>query len=657
MDISKVLIANRGECALRIHHTLRKMGLKSVMIFSDADRGSEHVSGADEAYRIGPGPSSESYLCQDLILKIAKQSGCIGIHPGYGFLAENAEFAKKVIDAELLWIGPKPDLINLFGDKVAARRIMQKFNIPLLPGTVDPVEDVQEIRDLVSEIGFPIIIKASGGGGGKGMRVVNSESELEANLEICKSEAQRSFGKSTVFIEKYVQEGHHIEFQILGDKHGKAWHFGHRECSVQRRHQKIIEESPSLVVQHGEDDELLSKLIEVCTELGYDSLGTFEFLKTSDGEYFFLEMNTRLQVEHSVTEMTWGVDLVELQIKVALGQNLQIQNKEPRGAAIECRIYAENPLRNFAPSPGMVETVNFAEDKDLRVDSYLRNGLEVPLFYDPMIAKLTVWGKNRNAARLKMIEVLANSSLHGIPNNLAFHDYILRHPDFGAGKIHTNYLNDCWEELSAQFCTERKRFLLLSAAVARMRLGWHANHSDLGFRIVESESENGLEDLKCALIIDQGGHHLVITDEGLDLKVELVILDSQKDGMLILHRSKPYFVSIDQQDNHFKCNIGPWNFDLEIFEAGSLPVSALGNAAKVSDNVVISPINGKIIRVLSKLGEVVQQGEVLIILEAMKMENEIRAPISGEIQAIVDEIGLSVEKGQKLFELKPQSED
>ncbi len=657
MDISKVLISNRGECALRIHNSLRRMGMKSVMVFSDADRGSEHVRVADEAYRIGPGPSSESYLCQDLIIDIAQKSECIAIHPGYGFLAENAEFAQKVINAGLLWIGPKPDLINLFGDKVAARQIMQKFDIPLLPGTVDPVEDVQEIRDLVSEIGFPIIIKASGGGGGKGMRVVYSEAELEANLEICKSEAQRSFGKSAVFIEKYVQEGHHIEFQILGDKHGKAWHFGHRECSVQRRHQKVIEESPSMVVKNEEVEELLSKLIQVCTELEYDSLGTFEFLKTNDGQYFFLEMNTRLQVEHSVTEMTWDIDLVELQIQAAMGYDLQIQNKVPKGSAIECRIYAEDPLANFAPAPGIVDTVNFAVDEDVRVDSYLRDGSEVPLFYDPMIAKLTVWGENRNAARLKMVEVLAKSSLHGIPNNIAFHDYILRHPDFGAGRIHTNYLNHCWEALCTEFSMERKRFLLLCAAVARMRLGWHSSHFDLGFRIMDNEMQSGLDDLKCALIKDLGGHHLIITDESSDLKVELVVLDSQKDGMLILHRSKPYFVHVNQENSRFKCSIGAWNFDLQIFEPGSLPVTALGNAAKASDNIVISPINGKIIRVLGKAGDVAQQGEVLIILEAMKMENEIRAPLTGEIQMIVDEIGLSVEKGQKLFELKPQMED
>ncbi|MEE2924830.1 MAG: biotin carboxylase N-terminal domain-containing protein, partial [bacterium] len=414
MDISKVLIANRGECAIRIQNTLRSMGMKSVIIFSDADRGSEHVRLADEAYRVGAGPSAESYLRQDLIIEIAHNANCIAIHPGYGFLAENSEFAKKVIDAGLIWIGPNPDLIDLFGDKVAARRIMQKFEIPLLPGTVDPVEDTDEITDLVSEIGFPIIIKAAGGGGGKGMRIVSSEDELASSLEICKSEAQRSFGKSTVFIEKYVEKGHHIEFQILGDKHGQAWHFGHRECSVQRRHQKVIEESPSLVVKNEEANELLAKLVNVCKELEYDSLGTFEFLQTTDGQYFFLEMNTRLQVEHSVTEMTWDVDLVKLQIEAAFGHKLQIEAKQSEGAAIECRIYAEDPLRNFAPSPGIIDTVKFASDHNVRVDSYLRDGLEIPLFYDPMIAKLTVWGKNRNAARLKMIEVLTNSCLSGI---------------------------------------------------------------------------------------------------------------------------------------------------------------------------------------------------------------------------------------------------
>ncbi|MEE2923858.1 MAG: biotin/lipoyl-containing protein [bacterium] len=364
-------------------------------------------------------------------------------------------------------------------------------------------------------------------------------------------------------------------------------------------------------------------------------------------------MNTILQVEHSVTELSWDFDLVKLKIEAAFGQKLQIEAKQSAGAAIECRIYAEDPLRNFAPSPGIIDTVKFSSDHKVRVDSYLRDGLEIPLFYDPMIAKLTVWGKNRNAARLKMIEVLTNSCLSGIPNNLAFHDYILRSFDFGAGKIHTNYLNANWEQLSIELGNERKRFLLLSAAVARMRLGWHSNHSDLGFRILDQEDDNGLEALKCALIIDSGGHHLIITDNDLDLRVELVILDSQEQGMLILHRSKPYFVSMEQNEKRFKCNIGPWNFDFEIYEIGSLPASSLGNAAKISDNVVISPINGKIIRVLGSLGQVVEEGQVLIILEAMKMENEIRAPISGEIELLVEEIGLSVEKGQILLRLKP----
>ena len=657
MDISKVLIANRGECAIRIHNTLKSMGMKSVMIFSDADRGSEHVRIADEAYRIGSGPSSESYLLQDSIIEIAKSSDCIAIHPGYGFLAENAEFAKRVMDVGLIWIGPNPDLIDLFGDKVAARRIMQEFEIPLLPGTVDPVEDMSEIADLVSNIGFPLLIKAAGGGGGKGMRVVTSDDDLDARLEICKSEAQRSFGKSAVFVEKYIQRGHHIEFQILGDKHGQAWHFGHRECSVQRRHQKVIEESPSVLIQDGETDELLKKLVDVCKELKYDSLGTFEFLKTLDGKYYFLEMNTRLQVEHSVTEMTWDVDLVQLQIDAAFGHRLQIKTQAPKGSAIECRIYAEDPLRNFAPSPGVIETVTFPEGPNIRVDSYLRDSLEIPIFYDPMIAKLTVWGQNRNAARLKMTEVLKNSRLHGIPNNIAFHEFILRSNDFGAGNIHTNFLNENWEKLSEELRDERKRFQLLSAAVARMRLGWHSNHYDHGFRILDKESNEGLENLKCALIVDQGGHHLVITDNDAKLRVELVILDAQKQGMLILHRSKPYYVAIEQDDRHFKCSVGAWNFDFEIYEAGSLPISALGNVSKVSDNVVISPINGKIIRVLSHLGDTVEEGQVLLILEAMKMENEIRAPISGEVEIIVGDIGLSVEKGQVLVQLKSQSEN
>lgn len=654
MHIKKILIANRGECALRIQHTIAKMGLRSVAIFSDADRAGEHVRNADEAYRIGSGPSAKSYLRQDFIIEIAKQSGCWGIHPGYGFLAENADFARKVIEAGLIWIGPKPDLIELFGDKVKARRLMQKFLIPLLPGTIDPVEESDEVRKIAQETGFPLIIKAAGGGGGKGMRVVNREEELETNLEICKSEASRSFDNSSVFVEKYLDRAHHIEFQILGDQHGQAWHFGHRECSVQRRHQKVIEESPSPVVIDETANELLHRLVKVCQELGYDSLGTFEFLRTDQDEYFFLEMNTRLQVEHSVTEMTWNVDLVKLQIEAAMGHRLQIDQLKPSGSAIECRIYAEDPLRNFAPSPGRVDSVNFPDDCDLRVDSYLRSGLEVPVFYDPMVAKLTVWGSNRDAARLKMIDVISKSNIAGFANNLAFHDYILQHPDFSDGKVYTNYLSDHWETMTQDFNSERGRFLRIAAAVGRMRLGWHALHSDLGFRVLDHSSEKFLFDFKCALVKDESGHHLIITDKQSQQKIELIILDAESAGMLILHRAKPHFVTINQDRSRFELGVGPWSFVLEFFEPGSLPQNLLAGSSKVAENQVLSPINGKVLRVLAQAGQQVHEGEILVILEAMKMENEIRAPMDGILDQIILEIGSSVEKGEILFEINCQ---
>ena len=652
MNFTKILIANRGECSLRIQQTLRKMGFMSVAVFSDADRASEHVRCADEAYRIGPGPSSQSYLQEEIIIEVAKNSGCKAIHPGYGFLAENADFARKVIDAGLIWIGPKPELIDLFGDKVKARKLMQNFSIPLLPGTVDSVENVEEVMDIVRETGFPLIIKAAGGGGGKGMRVVRTMEDLDASLQICMSEAERSFGNSAVFIEKYVEKAHHIEFQVLGDKHGQAWHFGHRECSVQRRHQKVIEESPSPVISEKSTDKLLNSLVNLCKEVGYDSLGTFEFLRTNDDHYYFLEMNTRLQVEHSVTEMTWDVDLVQLQIESAFGNSLSLDHKKSSGAAIECRIYAEDPLHNFAPSPGKVDYVEFPQDPQLRVDSYLRSGLDVPVHYDPMVAKLTVWGSNRNAARLKMIEVLSKSSLRGFANNLAFHDFIMRNSEFGDGAIHTNYLSDNWGVLTKKLSLERQRFLYLAAAVGRMRLGWHSTHADIGFRITDKQSEDQLIHLKVALIQDSSGCNLVVNDDEADSRAELVILDSQSSGMLILHRGHPYFIDIIQNANTFGLNVGPWSFELEFFEPGSLPISLLGGSSKLAENVVLSPINGKVLRVLREKGQIVQEGDILIILEAMKMENEIRAPMNGVVDNIVSTLGSSVEKGQLLFEIR-----
>ena len=440
--IKKVLIANRGEIAVRIMRTCREMGIKSVAVYSDADRKSMHVRYAGEAIHIGPSPSNESYLVMDKIIAAAKKTGADAIHPGYGFLSENAEFAKKVRQAGIIFIGPSSHAISIMGDKIVARQTAMNCGVPVVPGTSTPVTSEKEVKKIASEIGYPVIIKASAGGGGKGMRMVQKEEELNDALRMAKSEAMASFGDDSVYVEKYIESPHHIEFQLLADQHKNVIHLCERECSIQRRHQKVVEESPSTIMNPELRKKMGAAAVMLAKSVDYEGAGTVEFLVDDKGDYFFLEMNTRLQVEHPITERVVGLDLVKEQIRIAAGDPLPYKQEEivQQGHAIECRICAEDPDNNFMPDPGLIKHITEPLGFGVRTDGYVYEGYEIPIYYDPMISKLIVWGRTRKDAINRMKRALYEYKISGVKTSIPFLERIMNTPDFVKGNYDTHFI-------------------------------------------------------------------------------------------------------------------------------------------------------------------------------------------------------------------------
>jgi len=440
----KVLVANRGEIAVRVIRALRDMNIRSVAVFSDADRGALHVRLADEAAHIGAAPSSESYLNIDRILAAAKKHNADAIHPGYGFLSENATFASACQASGLIFIGPPADAISKLGSKTAARVLAKQANVPVVPGSEDPATNIDQARELARRLGYPVLLKAAAGGGGKGMRRVDAEKDLEAAIRDASSEAQRAFNSSEVYIEKVIERPRHVEIQIAGDQHGNMVHLGERECSLQRRHQKIVEESPSPLVasRPGMRDEMGAAALRVARAAGYYNLGTVEFLADNQGNFYFLEVNTRLQVEHTVTELVTGLDLVQLQLHIAAGERLPFSQQDIalRGSAIECRICAEDPENNFFPSPGKIAQLREPAGPGIRVDSGVYPGWTVPLDYDPLLAKLSAWAPTREDAIRRLQRAIHEYSIVGVQTNLAFFREILSDAHFRNGDLHTGFI-------------------------------------------------------------------------------------------------------------------------------------------------------------------------------------------------------------------------
>lgn len=467
--IKKLLVANRGEIALRIMRSAREMGIKTVAVYSEADRSALHVRFADESYLIGPPPSSESYLKMNTLIEVAKKSGADAIHPGYGFLSENEDFAQLCDDNNIIFVGPSAKSIELMGSKLGAKAAVAKFNVPLVPGTSQPIDDIPAAKKLAKEIGYPVLIKASAGGGGKGMRIVESENEFEEQMERAVSEAISSFGDGAVFIEKYVTKPRHIEFQIFGDQHGNVVHLFERECSIQRRHQKVVEEAPSSVLTPALRKAMGEAAVNAAKACNYYGAGTIEFILNENLDFYFLEMNTRLQVEHPVTEEITGLDLVQLQLKVAQGEKLPFQQEDltMKGHAVEIRVYAEDPANNFLPDIGTLETYVRPQGHGIRVDDGFEQGMSIPFYYDPMIAKLICHAETREAAIEKMIRAIKDYQITGLETTLGFCEFVMKHEAFRSGNFDTKFVENYFnpEVLTAQPNEEEE---LVAAVLASM---------------------------------------------------------------------------------------------------------------------------------------------------------------------------------------------
>jgi acetyl-CoA/propionyl-CoA carboxylase, biotin carboxylase, biotin carboxyl carrier protein len=580
----KVLVANRGEIAIRVMRTLEELGIASVAVYSEPDRDAPHARRADEAYLLGPGPASESYLVVEKIIEVAKQSGAEAVHPGYGFLAENAAFAKACEEAGIVFIGPPPSAIEAMGSKTRAREIMSGAGVPIVPGTTDPVESVEDARKVIADsVGYPVAIKAAGGGGGKGFRVAESEDELEKAFEGASREGEKFFSDATVYVERYLPDPRHVEVQVLADAHDNVIHLFERDCSVQRRHQKLIEESPAPAV----DPELREKIGKIGTDaaraVGYRSAGTIEGL-LQDGEYFFLEMNTRVQVEHCVTEMVTGIDIVREQIKIAAGEPLAYAQEDVvvRGHAIECRINAEDASKNFAPAPGRVGSYREPAGPFVRVDSGAEEGYEVLPLYDPMIAKLIVWDVDREASTQRMIRALGEYEIGGLKTLIPFHQALLATEQWANGETCRDLVED---------------------------KGWL---KQLAFPAPEKAA-----------------------DEDEPEKV-----------------SREYAVEVSGR-----------RFDVTVI-GEALASNGAGPAKKAprrerksgggggAPGELVSPIQGTVLKVAVEKGAEVDEGALICVIEAMKMENEITAPSAGTVEELGVSEGGSVATGDTIAVIK-----
>jgi acetyl-CoA/propionyl-CoA carboxylase biotin carboxyl carrier protein len=582
----KVLVANRGEIAIRVFRTLRELGIGAVGVYSEGDRAALHVAYADEAFLLGPTPVAESYLAVDRILDAAQRAGAQAVHPGYGFLAENAAFARAVEDAGLVWIGPPQAAIELMGSKTAARTAMQEAGVPIIPGTTDPVGSVDELVALGDELGYPLLIKAAAGGGGKGMEEVHYPAQAEQAFERARRQGQSYFANPDVYVEKLIVDPRHVEVQVLADSHGNVVHLGERDCTIQRRHQKLIEETPSPAV----DAELRRRIGEIGVEAaracGYRSAGTIEGLLTRDGDYFFMEMNTRIQVEHTVTEMVAGLDLVREQVFVALGEPLSVRQEdvELRGHAIECRINAEDAARGFLPAPAIVTGYREPAGPGVRVDSGVAAGYEVSGAYDPLVAKLIVHGVDREHARRRMLRALDEFWIEGPTTLIGFHKALLSHPCFVAGETCDGVVES--EELAARA-------------------------AELGGAPPIALPSNSLL---------QGTTGPVRTAE----RVRTVEVDGRRFEVR-LSEPEPEWRALARRRQER---------------------AHLGGAGAGGSDAVVSPMQGTVLAVAVSDGDEVELGRVICIVEAMKMENEVHAHRAGTVRSLSVEPGQPVTTGQ-----------
>ena len=659
----RILIANRGEIACRVIRSARRMGVEIVAVYSDADAGALHVQHADRAIRIGPAPAAESYLAAGRIIEAAQRTGAQAIHPGYGFLSENAEFAEACAEAGIAFIGPPADAIRAMGSKSAAKNLMEKANVPVVPGYHGDGQEPADLARRASEIGYPVLIKASAGGGGKGMRRVDRAEDFAAALESARREAAGAFGDDRMLIEKFVEAPRHIEIQVFADRHGNAVHLFERDCSIQRRHQKVVEEAPAPGMKEDRRAEMGETAVNAARAIGYEGAGTVEFIVGADGAFHFMEMNTRLQVEHPVTEMITGQDLVEWQLRVAAGDRLPLKQEDLAivGHAIEVRLYAEDPARDFLPRTGTLKRLRLPEGDGIRCDSGVREGDSVTVHYDPMIAKLIAWSPDGRAAALRRMDrALAQTEIVGLENNRDYLQRVIDHFAFISGTYDTGFIEthaevvqapDAAPDDSALACAalaieldRRKGAAVAAAASTEPRSPWHLVN---GWRI------NGA-----------GRHEIRLAHCETEYVVPFAY---DADGYVLDLPSGPKLCSVAEDSGRLRVQIG----DL-LLTAGAYvddatvavwidsrrtqfdrvdPLAGVADLEK-AENRLVAPMSGKVIRVMVPAGSSVEAGEALLVLEAMKMEHTIVAPGDGTVAAVRFNAGDQVEEGAQLVDFE-----
>ena len=680
---TKILIANRGEIACRVIATAHKMGIKTVAVYSEADKEARHVQLADEAVLLGPAPSRESYLVADKIIAAAKATGAQAIHPGYGFLSENAEFSKRCEDEGIAFIGPRHFSIAAMGDKIESKKLAGAAGVNCIPGVNDAIETAEKAVEIAKGIGYPVMIKASAGGGGKGLRVAFNDKEALEGFTSCRNEARNSFGDDRVFIEKFVEEPRHIEIQVLGDSHGNVIYLNERECSIQRRHQKVIEEAPSPFISEATRKAMGEQAVQLAKAVKYQSAGTVEFVVGKDQSFYFLEMNTRLQVEHPVTEAITGLDLVEMMIRVAAGEKLPIEQKDVKrnGWSIECRINAEDPFRNFLPSTGRLvrfqtpkQTMFQGNTTDLygvRVDTGVQDGGEIPMFYDSMIAKLIVHGKDRNDAIAKMREALNGFVIRGISSNIPFQAALLAHPRFVSGDFNTGFIA---EQYSKGFRAEDvphddHDFLAALAAFVRRKSRQRA--ANLSGQLPGYDVKVGQD--YAVVELGQGGNNRYVPVHVDEFVGKPGVAQITVDG-------KSYAIESNSRLNDIRiegtCNGKPFTAQVERgtlknplalqVQHNGTRIEALVMSPRMAElhklmpfkappdlsRFVLSPMPGLLVDVAVQPGQKVQAGERVAVIEAMKMENVLFAAQDGVVKKVVASKGESLTVDQMIVEFE-----
>ena len=664
----KILIANRGEIACRVIKTARKMGIKTVAVYSDADRDALHVSMADEAIHIGPPPAAESYIVIDRIMDAVKQSGAEAVHPGYGFLSENPKFARALEKAQIAFIGPPVGAIESMGDKITSKKLAQEANVSIVPGHMDLIEDAEEAVKISNEIGYPVMIKASAGGGGKGMRIAWDDQGAREGFQSSKNEAANSFGDDRIFIEKFITQPRHIEIQILADSHGNCIYLGERECSIQRRNQKVIEEAPSPFLDEKTRKAMGEEAVALAQSVDYASAGTVEFIVDGDKNFYFLEMNTRLQVEHPVTELITGIDLVEQMIRVAAGEKLSIKQKDVKlnGWAMECRLYAEDPYRNFLPSIGRLSRYRPPAEGTIKGGAIIRNdtgvyeGGEISMFYDPMIAKLCTWGKDRKKAIGAMRTALDTFEVEGIGHNLPFLSAVMDHERFISGNITTAFIEEEFPEgfTGATLSTDTRR--KLAGIASAMNMVVQLRRTRISGAMTNHKRRVG-KDWVVDLDGDTFALRMKAKNEGAKIKfadgTKMKVLTDWRPGQQLLH------ANVDGENMAVKVASIPAGFELRYRGAcikaqiysprlAELNGFMLEKTPADTSKQLLCPMPGLIISVAVSEGDEVQDGQALATVEAMKMENILRAEKKSIVTKIHAKVGDSLAVDEVIMEFE-----